>query len=380
MQVKTFRAPTISEALEQVKQELGAEAVILSNRRVSGGSDQVCVEVMAAVEPEPVEMQPAVKSARVEAPPVGGGDQGTLLDDVREIKEFLSFLVSSKDGFNRLQRQEPLSEIYHNLLLQGLDEKSTYILLMKAVNGMRGDQKDSERIYKSFCDQMMQKIRFSRPFRNVASPDNTFIFVGPTGVGKTTTLAKLAAYLKIKRQLEVGFVSVDSYRIGALEQLQTYADILEVPMYVARNRQEMSESKKKLGHCDVILVDTIGKNFLDHQQVKDLQDIFGDTRPPVGLLVLSAAAKDADIRQTIINFRPLKIDSLVFTKVDETLSPAGIINQLLRFPYPVSYFCTGQSVPDDIEPATTQRLLSFLSLPTNGAGRKEHHGPGDGTS
>lgn len=364
MQVKTFRAPTIRQALEQVKKELGQDAIILGNKRVTVSPTESFIEVMAAVEPEPLE--PATVPTQVE---------DTLKTDIQEIKGLLSLLISSKDYFTQLQLEEPLADIYHGLLLRGLDEKHSYILLKKALLQMDEDApRDRQQIVRAVSHQILEKIKFSRPFNNLSSPQNLgriFTFVGPTGVGKTTTLAKLAAHLKIKRQLEVGIISLDTYRIGALDQVRTYANILAIPFIVAQNKDEFLHARDQFQNHDVILVDTTGKNFLRPEHINELQQILKGCDNIHHFLVLSATAKDADLKHTISHFRPMNIHSLIFTKIDETLSHGCMINQLLRFPHALSYLATGQKVPEDIELATHKRLLAFLFPSGNGSIGKE---------
>jgi flagellar biosynthesis protein FlhF len=364
MQVKTFRAPTIRQALEQVKRELGHDAIILGNKRVSVSPSESFIEVMAAVEPDPP--PPAAEPIRME---------DGLKTDIQEIKGLLSMLISSKDYFTQLQLEEPLAEIYHSLLLRGLDEKHSYLLLKKALLHLDEEgPREKREIVDGVCRQLLDKIKFSRPFNNLSSPQNLgriFTFVGPTGVGKTTTLAKLAAHLKIKRQLEVGIISLDTYRIGALDQVRTYANILAIPFMVAQNKDEFLHARDHFQNHDVILVDTTGKNFLRQEHIADLRNVFESRDNVHHFLVLSATAKDADLKHTIMHFRPVNIHSLIFTKIDETLSHGCMINQLLRFPHALSYLGTGQRVPEDIELATHKRLLTFLFPPGNGSIGKE---------
>jgi len=364
MQVKTFRAPTIRQALEQVKRELGQDAIILGNKRVSVSPTETFIEVMAAVEPDP--LPPAAEPIQME---------DTLKSDIQEIKGLLSLLISSKDYFTQLQMEEPLADIYHSLLLRGLDEKQSYIILKKALLQFDDETpRDRQQIVNAVCQQVLDKIKFSRPFNNISSPQNLgriFTFVGPTGVGKTTTLAKLAAHLKIKRQLEIGIISLDTYRIGALDQVRTYANILAIPFIVAQNKDEFLHARNQFRNHDVILVDTTGKNFLRQEHIADLRNVFEDCDNVHHFLVLSATAKDTDMRHTIMHFRPVNIHSLIFTKIDETLSHGSMINQLLRFPHALSYLGTGQRVPEDIELATHKRLLAFLFPSGNGSTGKE---------
>jgi flagellar biosynthesis protein FlhF len=358
MQIRTFRASTISQALDQVKKELGHDAIILGNRKISLSDNEAGIEVTAAVEQE---RRPESMSLE-------------LSSEIKEIKSLLSLLISSKDYFARIQLEEPLAEIYHSLLMRGLDERQAFVFLRKTLLDMQNPPSEKNEIVEAFSRQVIDKIRFSRPFSAGASHKSSgriFAFVGPTGVGKTTTLAKLTAHIKLKRRKSVGIISIDTYRIGAVDQLRTYAQILEVPFIVAQSRHEFTRAAASFRERDVILVDTIGKNYLQREHVKDLSSMFSDAPGVNHLLVLGATAKDADLRQTIQHFQPMNIHSLIFTKVDETLNHGCMINQLLRFPHAVSYFGTGQRVPEDLETATQKRLLMFLFPKGNGLSGKE---------
>lgn len=335
------------QALDLVKRELGEDAIILGNRKITVSDTEAHVEVTAAVE----QVLPAT-------PPQ------ELSGDIREIKDLLSLLISSKDYFARLQLEEPVNTLYHSLLARGLDEKHCFVLLKKALLELNGLSVSRQTIVEQFGKLLLDRVRFTRPFSSHTSakpgPRRVFTFVGPTGVGKTTTLAKLAANVRLKRGLRVGLISLDTYRIGAVDQLRTYANILGLPLMVAQNKSEFGKALASLSHQDVVLVDTIGKNYLVPQQVMDLQQTFGDSENVQHFLVLSATAKDEDLRQTVQQFKPLGVHSLIFTKLDETTSHGCVINQLIRFSHAVSYFGTGQRVPEDIELATHKRLLALL--------------------
>lgn len=356
MQVKTFTAPTMEKALALVKKELGSEAIILNSKKSASGSGDFIFEVSAARDQQPAPA-PAVST--------DGEVSAEFRNDIQEIKSFLSLLISSKDQLVQIQANQALAELYYSLLARGFDEKLVFILLNKAVSDLNGDSVDKRRIFEAFCKRFSAKITCARPLRGISSSNGPaiFTFLGPTGVGKTTTLAKLAAHLKIKRQIELGIISLDTYRIGAVAQLRTYADILEVPFSVAQNKAELTAALKGFRHCDAVLVDTTGRNYLNREHVVSLQSIFDKTQRFSHFLVLSATGKDEDIKQTILHFRQMDINSLIFTKLDETVHHGCMLNQLLRFNYPISYMGTGQRVPEDIEPAIQKRLLSFLLPP-----------------
>lgn len=358
MQVKTFKASTMDKALAQVKKELGPDAIILSSRKLPPESGNTAFEVTAALDPPP-----APGSTAPDDSPGAENASMQMQDDINEIKSFLSLLISSKDYFVQLQTQQPIAEIYHSLLVRGFDEKHIYMLLNRAASDLNGGATDKGRVFEAFCKQFLARIKLSKPFRNLSRSSGScsvFTFIGPTGVGKTTTLAKLAAYLKIKRLLDVGIISVDTYRIGALDQLQTYANILEVPFCIAQSKSELDQAIQQFNHFDVILVDTTGRNFLHREHVRELRSLFEGDQKPSHFLVLSSTAKDEDLRKTILHFREMDIHSLIFTKLDETIHHGCMLNQLLRFDYPLSYMGVGQRVPEDLEQATQKRILSFL--------------------
>jgi flagellar biosynthesis protein FlhF len=354
MQVKTFKAPTIEKALALVKRELGPDAVILNSREAHSGSGECEFEVSAA------------REVRLGPSPADPADQGEhlpkILNDIQEIKSFISLLISSRDQLSQFQTNQELAEFYHSLLARGLDEKQVFILLSRAASDLNGEPVEGRQIFNAFCKRFIAKVNCARPFRGVSSSSRPalFTFLGPTGVGKTTTLAKLAAYLKLKRRIEVGIISLDTYRIGAVDQLQTYAGILETPFVVAQNKSELKSALNDFKHCEAVMLDTTGRNYLDREHVRHLNSLFNNLPGFSHLLVLSATAKDEDLRKTIVHFREIDINSLIFTKLDETVHHGCILNQLLRFNYPISYMGTGQRVPEDIEPATQKRLLSLL--------------------
>lgn len=352
MQIRTFKAATINEALQMVKKELGPDAVILKNERVTVSPTQSYVEIMAANDPGPHAASPIQESVMPSL---------QVQDEIKEIKSLLSMLISSRDYFTQLQIQQPLAEIYHSLLTRGLDEKQTFLLLRKALAEAKEGPVRKKEIIAAFCRHLLSRVKLTNPFRGDSlARSKCFTFLGPTGVGKTTTLAKLAAHLKIKRRLEVAVISLDTYRIGAVDQLQHYAEILNVPMAVAQTAGELARAREQFKHYDVMLIDTIGKNFLHKKHLQDLMSIMNGEQGLQHLLVLSATAKDEDLKQTIKQFSAMRIQSLIFTKLDETLSPGSMFNQLLRFSHPVSYLGTGQCVPEDIRLASHKNLLAFL--------------------
>ena len=185
-------------------------------------------------------------------------------------------------------------------------------------------------------------------------------FVGPTGVGKTTTLAKIAAQLTLKRGLRVGIVAADTYRIAAVDQLRTYAEILGVNVEVASSPTEAARACERLGDVDVILIDTAGRSQNDRMKLSELRAFLAAAQPDETHLVLSATASARTLAREAEAFGPLGVDRLVLTKLDEAASFGTLISLVERLGTRVSFFTHGQEVPDHIEVARGGRLAALV--------------------
>jgi flagellar biosynthesis protein FlhF len=184
--------------------------------------------------------------------------------------------------------------------------------------------------------------------------------IGPTGVGKTTTIAKLAANFSLRERKKVGLVTIDTYRIAAVEQLKTYAQIIDVPLEIAASIDQLKEAVGRLSDCDIILIDTAGRSQRDASRISQLKAFFLAVRPHELHLVLSSAANQKVLDQTIERFRDIGIDRLIFTKLDEALGFGVILNSLQKAQAKLSYVTMGQDVPSDIEvgePTALTRLI-----------------------
>ncbi len=359
MRIRTFRASTMTEALAMVKEELGPDAVILDNRQVRESNGATFFEVKAAVDFDIDRKTETKNTATVSS----STELKNIQYQISEIKNFLSLLVSTKDHLVNLYKHKKLAEVYNYLLMQGLDEKKVYLLLTKSAKLIGRDFENKNKIISAFCKQLINSVATVNPFENIGRNEKqpaVFSFIGPTGVGKTTTLAKVATRLKIGGNYKVGIISLDTYRIGAYEQIKTYAEIIDVPLMNAQNRDELEFAKRQLQECNVLLVDTVGRNFLVKNNIYELLEFFPDSMKVNHFLVLSATSKDDDLSRLIRLFAPFEIKGLIFTKLDETLTYGNIINQLLRFPYPVAFFCSGQKVPEDIEEASERSIIRLV--------------------
>ncbi|MCX7828439.1 MAG: flagellar biosynthesis protein FlhF [Thermanaerothrix sp.] len=186
------------------------------------------------------------------------------------------------------------------------------------------------------------------------------MFVGPTGVGKTTTIAKLAAVHSLWEGRRVALATADTYRIAAVEQLRTYAKILGIPMEVAFEPKDFEGILSKHGSCDLLLLDTAGRSAKDSKKMEELKVLYDAFMPDAVHLVLAANLKYKDMLKVIDRMGVVPIRSVIFTKLDETYSFGPLLSVLEDFKFPVSFFTVGQNVPNDIEVARPERLVRLI--------------------
>ena len=186
-------------------------------------------------------------------------------------------------------------------------------------------------------------------------------FLGPTGVGKTTTLAKIAGSEKLNNpELKVGLITMDTFRIAAVSQLKEYARIIRVPVMVANTPKELKKAIKEYRKMDLVLIDTAGRSQRDELQMAELREYLGNSDRFSNILVLSATTKDNDLIEITKRFSRTTLGGVVYTKLDESTSYGSIFNHSIRFKLPITYLTTGQNVPEDIEVASRERLIDLL--------------------
>ncbi len=184
--------------------------------------------------------------------------------------------------------------------------------------------------------------------------------VGPTGVGKTTTIAKLAANFRLREKWNVGLITVDTYRIAAVEQLRTYADIIDLPMQVVSTPREMREAVDRLSHLDLVLLDTAGRSPRDEVKIRELRALLAEARADEVHLVLSSAASSASLINAAERFASAGTSALILTKLDEASGLGHLLPALRSARLPLSYLTNGQNVPDDIEMADPRRVAQTV--------------------
>ncbi len=188
----------------------------------------------------------------------------------------------------------------------------------------------------------------------------TIALIGPTGVGKTTTVAKLAAILKLKQKKNVALITLDTYRIAAVDQLRTYANIIGLPLHVVNSPEEMREALRRSRDCDAVLIDTAGRSQRDDPKLEQLAMMVRTADPHEVHLVLSSTCTQKVLLETVERFSQIRTDRIIFTKLDEAVSLGVILNVARKANKQLSFVTTGQEVPHHIEPGRRDRLAALV--------------------
>ena len=203
-------------------------------------------------------------------------------------------------------------------------------------------------------------IKFAGMLKLKKNSPRIIALVGPTGVGKTTTTAKLAAMYALNRGNKVALITMDIFRVGAVEQLKTYSRIMGIPLEVASTPKELEKAVEKHSSCDLIFIDTAGRSHKDKEKLDEMKNFLEDKIPMEVYLCLSATTKDRELEEILNRFRIFQVSKVVFTKIDECESFGNMVNLLMKDNLQIAYFTTGQRVPEDIEIATPAKLADMI--------------------
>lgn len=277
-----------------------------------------------------------------------------LQNQLEEMKSMLVEMSRNKDeagGIPNLQRAMEAQGISQHVLEDMISKlNGTEILAPQ----------NSIKALKALEKYVRKAIRIANGITLYSDKPKIVALIGPTGVGKTTTLAKIAAKFVLEEGAKVALITADTYRISAVEQLKTYSDILGLPLEIVYNPQALQEAIEKHKDKQLILLDTAGRSQYNAYQMKELSELLNIDADIEKHLVMSATTKTSDGLELLDNFSLCKPDRVIFTKVDETKTHGIILNILHRRKVALSYLTNGQSVPDDIEPASIEKLAELL--------------------
>lgn len=385
MQVKRYEAKSIQEALEKIKKELGPDAIILSSKQLSGGRGPL-VEVVAAKDPGEAgkprlsygksygEISPPPKAATVkeekpewEALKEDIGELKGLLRELKKRDEIFDEFGEVKDRLNVLfdllglkdkGEKNHLAQVYSRLVAQGVSKKSACVLLEMLNRGAVADRIGAPEEGLIMVEELIRN-RFKRK-QSINAAGRIKVFVGPTGVGKTTTIAKLAAHYALNGKRRVGMVTTDTYRIAAPEQLKTYARIMDIPMQIAADEGGLHKVIEGYADRDIILIDTPGTGLNDLSHFERLKSLFNHQEGAEVSLLLSMAASQENLFDTLVRFEDLRIDQVILTKMDECRRFGFLFDLMEKAQKPVPYVTTGQNVPKDIQEVTVGNLAKLI--------------------
>ena len=203
-------------------------------------------------------------------------------------------------------------------------------------------------------------IKFAGTLKLKKNSPRILALVGPTGVGKTTTTAKLAAMYALNKGNKVALITMDIFRVGAVEQLKTYSRIMGIPLEVASTPKELEKAVEKHSACDLIFIDTAGRSHKDKEKLDEMKNFLENRFQLEVYLCLSATTKDRELEEILNRFRIFQVSKVVFTKIDECESFGNMVNLLMKDNLQIAYFTTGQRVPEDIEIATPAKLADMI--------------------
>ena len=385
MIIKKYEAQTEKEAILMAKNELGKDAIVMNIKTVKPRGiyrffRKPAVEVTAAVDDAPQKetkpdmdkllsksmLKTVSQPVQEKMPELAEVKETAIEKKLNNLQNLLEKQLNSVSAEE--EKEEELSQNDEYLLLifrQLVDNEVDETYAKQIVDEIRNSlKKDSpvDHILTNVYQKLVLKLGEPK-FIDLQNTEKKFIFfIGPTGVGKTTTIAKIASHLKLQENAKIALITSDTYRIAAVEQLRTYASILGVPLSVVYTKEELEEEKQKYKDYDLVLIDTAGRSHRNEEQKHDLLDLINtveEERRDV-FLVLSSTTKYKDLIRITETYKVIDDFGIIFTKLDETTCIGNILNIKLLTNAPLSYTTWGQNVPDDFGCMDAQNIAKKL--------------------
>ena len=396
MRIKTFYAKSMADALRDIKNILGPEAILLGSkelpRRTGAWGRSGGVEVVAAVDEDDYlstgmddatfssatqvseELIALVSRNQDEETNEAATYTHTSLSrrTTKTKKRAANASLASSDVSVAAEESATINDsgpvirgrvadqLYRDLVAGDVEPTLAKRLVLDAVAGLPVVKRRSRGALVNAVSQMLPGIAPDASGENDLPGKNVVAFFGPTGVGKTTSIAKLAAHLALGRKKKIALFSLDGYRIGAVEQLRTYAGLIGVPFRFVSQISELPRLLADNSMRDYILIDTAGRGRKDMHAMEKLAGFLRESEHIERHLVMSASMKPADMRRTMDQFEVCRPDHLLFTKLDETVTPGPILNELARTKKTFSYYTDGQCVPDDLHFAARGQIMDLV--------------------
>ena len=384
MKVKKYTGKNIQEIYQEIRLEMGKDAIILHTKKQKKGGffgffakeffeitaaveelsyeDEVMEETTKEKESQAVNQQIAMpqsyqfKIEEVDENHEPKEETSEELKDMQQkMEEMMEMLEMSQHSF-----KGEAKKYYDHLLTQEVESKLAS-RMMKRVEKKYYDKENQESMEALLKEEIFRIIKKINPIdRRMRKKQLVVALIGPTGVGKTTTIAKLAANYTILDKKKVALVTVDTYRIAAVEQLKTVGEIIGVPVDVVFTPQNLKNTISGHYEKDFVFIDTAGRSHKNHLQMSEIKGFLEAAEPDEIFLVLSAATRYRDMLDIVDKYCQINIKKIIFTKLDETTTYGSILNIVDKTKKQLSYFTTGQSVPDDIELADPEKFYNLL--------------------
>lgn len=376
MKMLSFLGETPTLALQNAQKECGPDAVVISTKKISSNDkDSVSMyEITVALEEDYDKTKTIPKQKIVTKSSTPNTNNSENMST--QVYDFKAQIDNMQESLARVQKTlwEPKSQLYdlnippefidiYNLFEENeFDPEMTYSIMKKTIEQLPISMKSNPQKITNFFRLILRRIiavKHEVPLRT--HQRKIMMFVGPTGVGKTTTIAKLAARYayKLGTNYKVGIVTLDSFRVGAVEQLRAYTNIMRLPLEVVKKPEELSEAIMRLKDCHYILIDTAGGSQYDMDKIElinQYQQHLTET-PIEKMLVMPANVKTTDLYEIYNSYSTLHIHNLIFTKLDETISYGNLISFAHKTKKSISYLSVGQNVPDDLHEASNEYLI-----------------------
>ncbi len=375
MKIKKFVGQSMNDCLVQVKKELGENAVILDSRKVTRrGPFSFLLNDMMEVTASTPDGNPSLsatkrdwnqvaKSAATALHPdaVSAGDFELLSSEIKNLKDTVSQMADHMKYDQLPSLPQTLEKLNRDLLDNGVDGSIANGITQEMALQLSGEEFDDRRLLVRSMRERISRIVKAAPVAPAGRKPWVIALVGPTGVGKTTTLAKMATHPNIFGRKKVALVSADTYRIAAVEQLKTFASISGVPMEAVYRPADIRRVIDRFSDREVILIDTAGRSQNNNDQLRDLRAFMEYAQPDDISLVLSVSTRLEDQLDVIEKFKPTGCRRLLFTKLDETTNYGMILNVCFHARQSISLLTCGQNVPDDIFAPNQMQLVRLVS-------------------
>lgn len=396
MIIKKFQGTSETEAIMLAKEELGKDAIVMNIKTISPKGiykifRKPLVEITAAIDnSQPVvqEKKEIVQDKKIpklnpniiyedEKPDVPVPYKSNLFNETKEtnsievkLNNLQSLLEKQLNESLKDETVKPMEEdkniqliqlVYNQLIRNDVDEKYVNQLLSEIESKLKKDT-TLDVLLSHVYQKLILKLGQPQTIHLEDGKLKFVFFIGPTGVGKTTTIAKIASSLKLEKHAKVAMLTSDTYRIAAVDQLRTYANILNIPMKVIYSEAEIEDAKDEFKEYDVVLVDTAGRSHRSQDQIDELDRIVKSVDDSMReiYLVLSSTTKYKDLVQIVETYETISKYRLIFTKLDETITIGNIFNIKMLTKADLSYTTYGQNVPDDISKIDTQETAKKL--------------------